>query len=103
MTLIPCYRSIAFLQRIAVFEVKLTLEMLTFNIGNVNFVRGTAFVLDTWKGVLLKASMFLRQKMSRPKWDSNPNLRMHVDCSNHLRYQGQTFAVPYFLTLALAI
>ena len=32
----------------------------------------------------------------RPEGDSNPNLRIHVDCSNHLRYQGQTFAVPYF-------
>ena len=25
-----------------------------------------------------------------------PNLRIHAECPNHLSYQGQTFAVPYF-------
>ena len=27
--------------------------------------------------------------MSRPEGDSNPNLRIHAECSYHLTYQGQ--------------
>ena len=32
-----------------------------------------------------------------------PNLRIHAECSNLLSYQGQTFAVPCFGPLALAV
>ena len=42
------------------------------NIWNVNFARATAFILDTRTGVLVKVPEFLRQKMSRPEGDSNP-------------------------------
>ena len=47
--------------------------------------------------------MFLRK--CQRFWDRNcldlrgtrtPNLRIHAECSNHLSYQGQTFAVPCF-------
>ena len=31
-----------------------------------------------------------------------PNLQIHAECSNHLSYLGQTFAVPYIWILALA-
>ena len=44
----------------------------------------------------LNVSKFLGQKMSRPEGDSNPNLRIHAECSNHLSYRGQTFATPCF-------
>ena len=42
------------------------------NIGNVNCARATAFIFDTRTDVLVKVSKFLRQKMSRPEGDSNP-------------------------------
>ena len=42
------------------------------NIWNVNRARATAFIFDTRTGVLEKVSKFLRQKMSRPKRNSNP-------------------------------
>ena len=42
------------------------------NIWNVNCARATAFIFDTRTGVLGKVSKFLRQKMSRPEGDSNP-------------------------------
>ena len=42
------------------------------NIGNVNCARATAFIFDTPTDVLVKVSKFLRQKISRPERDSNP-------------------------------
>ena len=42
------------------------------NIWNANCVQATAFIFDTPAGVLVKVSKFLRQKMSRPEGDSNP-------------------------------
>ena len=66
------------------------------NIWNINCARATAFIFDTRTGVFVKVSKILRQKMSRPEGDSNPNLRIHAECSNLLSYQGQTFAVPCF-------
>ena len=42
------------------------------NIWYVNCARATAFIFDTRTGVLVKVSKFLRQKMSRPEGDSNP-------------------------------
>ena len=41
------------------------------NICNVNFARATAFNFDTRTGVLVKVSIFFRQKLSRPEGDSN--------------------------------
>ena len=51
------------------------------NIWNVNCAQATAFIFDTWTGVLVKVSKFLRQKMSRPKGTRTPNLRIHAECS----------------------
>ena len=42
------------------------------NIWYVSCARATAFIFDTWTGALVKVSQFLRQKMSRPEGDSNP-------------------------------
>ena len=42
------------------------------NIWNVDCARATAFIFDTWTGVLVKVSKFLKQKISLPKGDSNP-------------------------------
>ena len=44
------------------------------NIWYVNCARATAFIFDTRMGVLVKVSKFLRQKMSRPEGDSNPQV-----------------------------
>ena len=73
----------------------LTFEMLT--------VHATTFILITRTDVLVKVSKFLRQKMSRPEGDWNSNHRIHAECSKHLSYQGQTFADPSFLILALVV
>ena len=42
------------------------------NIWNANCTRATAFIFDTRTGVLVKVSKFLRQKVSPPEGDSNP-------------------------------
>ena len=44
----------------------------TVNTWNVNCARATAFIFDTRPVVLVKLSKILRQKMSRPEGDSNP-------------------------------
>ena len=41
-------------------------------ICNVNWARATAFIFDTRTVVLVKVPKFLRQKISRPEGDSNP-------------------------------
>ena len=41
------------------------------------------------------------EKMSRPEGDSNPNLHIYAECSNHLSYQGQTFVLIAITYLAL--
>ena len=35
-------------------------------------------------------------KYQRGTW--TPNRRIYAECSNHLSYQGHTFAAPYFYT-----
>ena len=42
------------------------------NIWNANYARATAFIFATWTDVFVKVSKLLRQKMSRPEGDSNP-------------------------------
>ena len=73
------------------------------NIWYVNCARATAFIFDTRTGALVKVSKFLGQKMSRPEGDSNPQPSDSTECSNLLSYQGQTFAVPCFWAVALAV
>ena len=49
-------------------------------------------------------NFFLRQKMSRPEGDSNPQpLDSCWMFSDHLSYQGQTFAVPCFWILEVKL
>ena len=51
---------------------------------------------------LRKCRRFLDGKCFNLRGFRTPNLPIYADCSNHLNYQGQTFAVPYFWILALA-
>ena len=68
------------------------------NIWNVNCARATTFIFDTQTGVLVKVSKFWDRKCLNLKGTRTPNLRIHAECSNLLSYQGQTFAVPCFIT-----
>ena len=81
----------------------LILLLSKVNIWNVNYARAITLIFDTRTDALLKVSKFLRQKMSRPQGDSNTKLGIHAECSNHLSYQGQTFAIPCFWRLALVV
>ena len=49
------------------------------NIGNVNCAWATTLIFDTRTDVLVKVSMFLRQKMSRPDEDS---ILLHLRCND---------------------
>ena len=51
---------------------------------------------------LWKCQSFWDRKCLDLKGTRTPKLRIHAECSNHLSYQGQIFAVPCFLILALA-
>ena len=73
------------------------------NIWNVNCARATAFIFDTRTDVLGKVSKFLWETVSTLGGTRTPNLQIHAECSNLFSYQGQTFAVPYHLTLALVV
>ena len=79
-----------------IFQVKLTFEILT--------VRGHQHSFSTHERVFLwKCQRFWDRKCLNLRRTRTPNLRIHAECSNLLSYQGQTFAVPCFLTLALAV
>ena len=75
--------------KIFLLGFKLTFEMLT--------VRGQQHSLSTHKRVFLrKCQSFWDRKCLDLRGTRTPNLRIHAECSNHLSYQGQTFAVPCF-------
>ena len=79
-----------------IFEVKLTFEMLT--------VRGQQHSFSTRERVFLgKCQSFWDRKRLDLRGTQTPNLRIHAECSNLLRYQGQTFAVPCCWILALVV
>ena len=79
-----------------IFEVKLKFGMLT--------VRGQQHSYSTHKLVFLwKCQSFWDRKYLDLRATLYPNLRIHAECFDHLTYQGQTFAVPCFWTLALAV
>ena len=63
------------------------------NFWNVNCVRATASICES----------FWDRKCFDRRGTRTPNLRIQAECSNHLRYQGQTFAVLCLWILALAI
>ena len=79
-----------------IFEVKLTFDMLTLRVQQHSF--------STHERVFLwKCQSFWDRKCLDLRGTRTPNFRIHAECSNLLSYQGQTFAVPCFLTLALAV
>ena len=64
------------------------------NIWNFNCAWATAFIFDSRRDVLVKALMFFwDRKCLDLRVARTPNPRIHAQCSNHLSYQGQTFAV----------
>ena len=74
---------------VIIFAVKLTFEMLT--------VRGQQHPFSTHERVFLwKCQSVWDRKCLDLRGTRTPNLRIHVECSNLLSYQGHTFAVPCF-------
>ena len=81
---------------IDIFEVILTFALLA--------VHGQQHSFSTHEQMFLwKCQSFWDRKCLDLRGTRNPNLQIHAKCSNHLSYQGQTFAVPCFLTLALVV
>ena len=78
------------------FEVMLTFEMLTVR------RQQHSFLTHEW-GFLGRCQSFWDRKYLDLRGTRTPNLRIHAECSNLLSYEGQTFAVPCFWTLALAV
>ena len=69
------------------FAVKLTFVMLT--------VRGNIIHFRLTNGCSCESvEVFETENVST--WEGLLNLRIHAECSNHLSYQGQTFAAPCF-------
>ena len=79
-----------FLYCLIFFKVKLTIKSWLCAGINSHFRRTN--------GCFCESVKVLRQKMSRPEGDSNPQPQIHAEC-----YQGQTFAVLCFGTLTLAV
>ena len=81
---------------IDIFEIKLTFAML--------FLRGQlhSFSIHEWV-FLWKCQSVWDRKCIDLRGTRTPNLRIHAKCSKNLSYQGQTFAVPCFWTLTLAV
>ena len=72
-----------------IFEVKLTFERLT--------VCGQQHSFSTHERMFLwKCQSFWDRKCLDLRGTRTPNLLIHAECSNHLSYQGQEFAVPCF-------
>ena len=72
-----------------IFEVKSTFELWT--------VCGQQHLFSTHERMFLwKCQSFWGRKCLELRGTRTPNLRIHAECSNHLSYQGQTFAVPCF-------
>ena len=65
-------------------------------------VRGQQHSFSTHERMFLwKCPSFWDRKCLDLRGTRIHNLRIHAECYNHLSYQGQTFAVPCFWTLAL--
>ena len=72
-----------------IFEVKLTFELLT--------VHGQQHSFSTHERMFLwKCQSFWDRKCLDLRGTRTPKFRIYAECSNHLSYQGQTFAVPCF-------
>ena len=71
------------------FVVKSTFELLTVCGQQHSFSNHERmFFWKCWN--------LLYRKCLNLRWTRIPNLRFHAEISNHLSYQGQTFAVPCF-------
>ena len=70
--------------------VELTFEMLTVHGQQHSFLKHEQMFL--WK-----CQSFWDRNCLDLRGTRTPNLQVHAECSNHLSYQGQTFAVPCFL------
>ena len=89
------YTQLQYLYKV-IFEIKLTFEMLT--------VRGQQHSFSTHERMFLwKYQSFWDRKYLAPRGTRAPNLQIHAEIFNLLSYQGQTFAVPCFWTLALVV
>ena len=74
---------------IGIFEIKLTLEILT--------VRRQQHSFSTHKRMFFwKCQSFWVRKCLDQRGTWTLNLRIHAECSNQLSYKGQAFAVPLF-------
>ena len=62
-------------------------------------VRGLRHSFSTHERMFLwKCQSFWDRKCLDLRGTRTPKLWIHAECSNHLSNQGQTFAVPYFLS-----
>ena len=67
-------------------------------------MRGQQHSFSTQERMFLwKCRSFWDRKCLDLRGTRTPNLRIHAECSNHLGYQGQTFADPCFWILALVV
>ena len=67
-------------------------------------VRGQRHSFSTHERVFLwKCQSFWNWECLDLSGTRTPDLRIHAECSDHLKYQGQTFAVPCFWILVLAV
>ena len=69
------------------------------NIWSVNCARATALIYDTRTMFLWTCRCFWDRKISTWGVLEPPNLRIYAECSNHLRYQGQTFPDIFLVKL----
>ena len=72
-------------------------------IWNGNCARRNSIHFWHTDGCSCESVKVLRQQKYRPEVDSSPQPSDSCECSNHLSYQGQTFAVLCFLILAQAL
>ena len=63
------------------------------NIWTVNCARQQHSFSTHERMFLWKCQSFWDRKCFDQRGTRTPNLRIHAECSNHLSYQGQTFAV----------
>ena len=67
------------------------------NIWNFYCARATAFIFDTRTSVLGKVSKLLRQKMSRPEGDSNPQPSYSCRMLQPIELSGPDICFPMLL------
>ena len=71
------------------------------NIWNLKCVRQTALFSTHDRMFLRKSQSFRDRKCPDLKGTRTPNLRIHAECSNHLRCKDQKLAVPWHVSTLL--